>query len=177
MKLQARNFVVRKPETIDITMFFKKFCIATRTKPNSLKALSFQGLFPAQKHRLTTILTTIHRKGRLEERSHARRAAQNQSLQLIRRIGLHVAGGMSVNVQHKADGAVAQHARKGLYVHSRPDAFDCERMSQIMKTMVLNPSAFEHARKAVFYGRVWNFLTNLIGKHQIERIAPGRARA
>ena len=32
MKLQARNFVVRKPETIDITMFFKKFCIATRTK-------------------------------------------------------------------------------------------------------------------------------------------------
>lgn len=31
MKLQARNFVVRKPETIDITMFFKKFCIATRT--------------------------------------------------------------------------------------------------------------------------------------------------
>ena len=34
MKLQARNFVVRKPETIDITMFFKKFCIATRTKKN-----------------------------------------------------------------------------------------------------------------------------------------------
>lgn len=33
MKLQARNFVVRKPETIDITMFFKKFCIATRTIP------------------------------------------------------------------------------------------------------------------------------------------------
>lgn len=31
MKLQARNFVVRKPETIDITMFFKKFCIASRT--------------------------------------------------------------------------------------------------------------------------------------------------
>lgn len=31
MKLQARNFVVRKPETINITMFFKKFCIATRT--------------------------------------------------------------------------------------------------------------------------------------------------
>ena len=42
MKLQARNFVVRKPETIDITMFFKKFCIATRTR----KALVFgQGLF------------------------------------------------------------------------------------------------------------------------------------
>ena len=35
MKLQARNFVVRKPETIDITMFFKKFCIATRTKKES----------------------------------------------------------------------------------------------------------------------------------------------
>ena len=35
MKLQARNFVVRKPETIDITMFFKKFCIATRTKSPS----------------------------------------------------------------------------------------------------------------------------------------------
>lgn len=34
MKLQARNFVVRKPETIDITMFFKKFCIATRTRKN-----------------------------------------------------------------------------------------------------------------------------------------------
>mgnify|MGYP000478516614 CR=1 FL=1 len=34
MKLQARNFVVRKPETIDITMFFKKFCIATRTMSN-----------------------------------------------------------------------------------------------------------------------------------------------
>ena len=32
MKLQARNFVVRKPETIDISMFFKKFCIATRTR-------------------------------------------------------------------------------------------------------------------------------------------------
>ena len=31
MKLQARNFVVRKPETVDITAFFKKFCIATRT--------------------------------------------------------------------------------------------------------------------------------------------------
>lgn len=35
MKLQARNFVVRKPETIDITMFFKKFCIATRTTEKS----------------------------------------------------------------------------------------------------------------------------------------------
>lgn len=32
MKLQTRSFVVRKPETIDITAFFKKFCIATRTK-------------------------------------------------------------------------------------------------------------------------------------------------
>ena len=39
MKLQARNFVVRKPETIDITMFFKKFCIATRTT----EPLIFQG--------------------------------------------------------------------------------------------------------------------------------------
>ena len=45
MKLQARNFVVRKPETIDITMFFKKFCIATRTSKKSLKALCFQGFF------------------------------------------------------------------------------------------------------------------------------------
>lgn len=36
MKLQARNFVVRKPETIDITMFFKKFCIATRTKKSTV---------------------------------------------------------------------------------------------------------------------------------------------
>ena len=36
MKLQARNFVVRKPETIDITMFFKKFCIATRTKNKAI---------------------------------------------------------------------------------------------------------------------------------------------
>lgn len=31
MKLQTRSFVARKPETIDITAFFKKFCIATRT--------------------------------------------------------------------------------------------------------------------------------------------------
>ena len=149
----------------------------SRTKPKSLKTLSFQGLFPAQKQRLTTILTTIHRKGRLEERSQARRTAQNQSLQLIRRIGLHVAGGMSVNVQRKADGAVAQHARKRFHIYSRPDAFDCERMSQIMKTMVLDSGAFEHAREAVFYGRVRNLLTSFIGKHQIERIAPGRARA
>ena len=37
MKLQARNFAVQKPETIDITMFFKKFCIATRTNKISLK--------------------------------------------------------------------------------------------------------------------------------------------
>lgn len=41
MKLQARNFVVRKPETIDITMFFKKFCIATRTKRNESRLGSF----------------------------------------------------------------------------------------------------------------------------------------
>lgn len=43
MKLQARNFVVRNPETIDITMFFKKFCIATRTNkkaPNLGSGLS-----------------------------------------------------------------------------------------------------------------------------------------
>ena len=31
MKLQTRSFVARKPETIDITVFFKKFCITTRT--------------------------------------------------------------------------------------------------------------------------------------------------
>lgn len=42
MKLQARNFVVRKPETIDITMFFKKFCIATRTKVLKLKGFSLE---------------------------------------------------------------------------------------------------------------------------------------
>ena len=41
MKLQARNFVVRKPETIDITMFFKKFCIATRTKASNLGSRLF----------------------------------------------------------------------------------------------------------------------------------------
>ena len=41
MKLQARNFVVRKPETIDITMFFKKFCIATRTKMNTIRVSKF----------------------------------------------------------------------------------------------------------------------------------------
>lgn len=35
MKLQARNFVVRKPKTVDITVFFKKFCIATRTKSDT----------------------------------------------------------------------------------------------------------------------------------------------
>lgn len=40
MKLQARNFVVRKPETIDITMFFKKFCIATRTKTEKSEPFS-----------------------------------------------------------------------------------------------------------------------------------------
>lgn len=45
MKLQARNFVVRKPETIDITMFFKKFCIATRTIEKALKLKLFQGFF------------------------------------------------------------------------------------------------------------------------------------
>ena len=32
MKLQARNFVVRKPKAVAITAFFKKFCIAIRTK-------------------------------------------------------------------------------------------------------------------------------------------------
>ena len=56
MKLQARNFVVRKPETIDITMFFKKFCIATRTKQKSLKPQWFQGFFFSSKV-LTLILT------------------------------------------------------------------------------------------------------------------------
>jgi len=44
MKLQARNFVVRKPETIDITMFFKKFCIATRTR-KVLKPVGFRTFF------------------------------------------------------------------------------------------------------------------------------------
>lgn len=44
MKLQARNFVVRKPETIDITMFFKKFCIATRTKQKH-RSVSRYGVF------------------------------------------------------------------------------------------------------------------------------------
>lgn len=41
MKLQARNFVVRKPETIDITMFFKKFCIATRTTASEASTVQF----------------------------------------------------------------------------------------------------------------------------------------
>lgn len=40
MKLQARNFVVRKPKTVDITVFFKKFCIATRTKKARKQVLS-----------------------------------------------------------------------------------------------------------------------------------------
>ncbi len=40
MKLKARNFVVRKPETIDITAFFKKFCIASRTKKARKQMLS-----------------------------------------------------------------------------------------------------------------------------------------
>ena len=40
MKLQARNFVVRKPKTVDITVFFKKFCIATRTKKARKQMLS-----------------------------------------------------------------------------------------------------------------------------------------
>ena len=44
MKLKARNFVVRKPETIDITAFFKKFCIATRTKQKARKH-RFSSLF------------------------------------------------------------------------------------------------------------------------------------
>ena len=37
MKLQARNFVVRKPKTVDITVFFKKFCIATRTSQSKVR--------------------------------------------------------------------------------------------------------------------------------------------
>lgn len=45
MKLQARNFVVRKPETIDITMFFKKFCIATRTSFKSAEIVRFRRFF------------------------------------------------------------------------------------------------------------------------------------
>ena len=53
MKLQARNFVVRKPETIDITMFFKKFCIATRTKKEEthvrVPLLFWCGTFAVQK--------------------------------------------------------------------------------------------------------------------------------
>lgn len=42
MKIQTRSFVARKPETIDITAFFKKFCIATRT---IRKELAFAGAF------------------------------------------------------------------------------------------------------------------------------------
>ena len=63
MKLQARNFVVRKPETIDITMFFKKFCIATRTI--SLKNRRYRRFFcisditDAGKNR--TIRIIVHR--------------------------------------------------------------------------------------------------------------------
>lgn len=45
MKLQARNFVVRKPETIDITMFFKKFCIATRTMKKARLCVLFSVKF------------------------------------------------------------------------------------------------------------------------------------
>ena len=45
MKLQTRSFVVRKPETIDITAFFKKFCIATRTKKKHLKTYVFRCFF------------------------------------------------------------------------------------------------------------------------------------
>lgn len=45
MKLQARNFVVLNSETIDITMFFKKFCIATRTIRKALETARFQGFF------------------------------------------------------------------------------------------------------------------------------------
>ena len=41
MKLQARNFAVQKPETIDITMFFKKFCIATRTIERTIQFALF----------------------------------------------------------------------------------------------------------------------------------------
>ena len=39
MKLQARDFVARKPGTVDITAFFKKFCIATRTKYKARKQM------------------------------------------------------------------------------------------------------------------------------------------
>ena len=52
MKLQARNFVVRKPETIDITMFFKKFCIATRTKALNIVQGFFFYYFNIDKHRV-----------------------------------------------------------------------------------------------------------------------------
>ena len=45
MKLQTRSFVVRKPETIDITAFFKKFCIATRTSFKSAEIVRFQHFF------------------------------------------------------------------------------------------------------------------------------------
>lgn len=54
MKLQARNFVVRKPETIDITVFFKKFCIATRTTKKCSKSLIL-GTF---RHFLTVLQIT-----------------------------------------------------------------------------------------------------------------------
>lgn len=49
MKLQTRSFVVRKPETIDITAFFKKFCIATRTMKKPLKTPVFKGFSHALK--------------------------------------------------------------------------------------------------------------------------------
>ena len=39
MKLQARIFVVRKPKTVDITAFFKKFCITTHTTKNTVSEL------------------------------------------------------------------------------------------------------------------------------------------
>ena len=52
MKLQARNFVVRKPKTVDITVFFKKFCIATRTK-NPLKSLISEDFIFIRNYELT----------------------------------------------------------------------------------------------------------------------------
>ena len=50
MKLQTRSFVVRKPETIDITAFFKKFCIATRTKIKAVDSLESTAFSFASTH-------------------------------------------------------------------------------------------------------------------------------
>lgn len=54
MKIQTRSFVARKPETIDITAFFKKFCIATRTKTDTAVdtiVSTAVSLFYREKHR------------------------------------------------------------------------------------------------------------------------------